>query len=207
MPPSPRDPAKTAAWNPRIPRRNTHLHSCQRQLLVGRSPLCDSPTTGPAGAALARSLALLWPEARSTVPSARSATAARGSRPAPSPAPQLGHAPCRVAGGSHPGKCRRRAPEPACVPPRLDVRTTSPSRLCGSRRRRLAVTLVPSSTCFWSSAELSTRSKRTRLRLISVPGARRGRRREKGSWSNSYGVMEGLGTISSLPSQYTERGN
>lgn len=112
MPPSPQDSARAAALCRRIPSRSTHLHSCQRQLLVGRSPRCDSPTTGPAGAALARSSARPRPEARSTVPSARSATAARGSRPAPSPrpAPQLGPAPCRAPGGSHPGKCRRRAP-------------------------------------------------------------------------------------------------
>lgn len=95
----------------RITGRSSHLHSCQRQLPVGWSPCCDSPRTGPAGAALARSSARLRPAARRTQYPLPAAPPQIGA-PAPPlcPAPHLGPAPCRAAGGSHPGKCRLCAP-------------------------------------------------------------------------------------------------
>lgn len=74
-------------------------------------PRCDSPSTGPAGATLARSSARLRPAAGRTQYSLPAAPPQLGA-PAPPlcPAPQLGPTPCRAAGGSHPGKCRRHVP-------------------------------------------------------------------------------------------------
>lgn len=122
-------------------------------------------------------------------------------RPLAPPRPSARPRPLSSREGRTLGSVGAAPPQPACVPPQLDVRTTNPSRLCGARRRRLEAAQVPSRTCFWSSAELSTQSKRDQgtVTRLSIGIAER-RSREKRSWSNSPGVMGGLGTRSSLPS-------